>query len=342
MRKPSAFDKLSKDEKKETIDRLLLRQAGKSYISDKAIELAINKVEVDHIVALDRNGPDNESNWGIVIDTENSSKGTRDLQLMRYLYTFRRHSEKYLKEKRDFNLGDALNEFFPNRVNVSAKYNDERTQVTINFIESKENRVIEFPMLVDSIDKVTKSFVGMIPFSIVNHDATINPRSIVDLEPLIEEFYNNNPQLFPSLAILEVDVNGKGTVNIFDGQHKAAAQLYNRGQNLFLRVFVNVEKAKIKRTNLRAHTIVAQIHFPQLITDKVGHDLFKIEFEPYIDKTSSVVSCVCRGVETSDAWFSISIVRPNTDYITFIREYYQSCSFRVCCVVNRIPSCPTV
>ena len=97
MRKPSAFDKLSKDEKKETIDRLLLRQAGKSYISDKAIELAINKVEVDHIVALDRNGPDNESNWGIVIDTENSSKGTRDLQLMRYLYTFRRHSEKYLK-----------------------------------------------------------------------------------------------------------------------------------------------------------------------------------------------------------------------------------------------------
>jgi hypothetical protein len=29
---------------------------------------------------------------------------------------------------------------------------------------------------------------------------------------------------------------------------------------------------------------VAQIHFPQLVTDKVGHDLFKIEFEPFIDK----------------------------------------------------------
>jgi len=314
MRKPSAFDKLTKEEKKETIDRLLLRQGGVSYISGKVIDLSINKVEVDHIVALDRNGPDNESNWGVVIDTENSSKGARDLQLMRYLYTFRRHSEKYLKEKRDFNLGDALSEFFPNRVGVSVKYNDERTQVTISFLEEKENRSIEFPLLVDSIDKITKSFVGMLPFNILNHDATINPRSIVDLEPLIEEFYNFNPQLFPSLAILEVDINGKGTINIFDGQHKAAAQLYNRGQNLLLRVFVNVEKAKITRTNLRAHTIVAQIHFPQLITDKVGHDLFKIEFEPYIDKVD---------IEKQSEHSFIKQDEINEEYRNYLNNYYR-------------------
>ena len=314
-RKPCAIDRLSKEERKQTIDRLLKRQDGKSYISGKTIDLAINKVEIDHIVALDKNGPDNESNWGLVIDTENSSKGSRDLQLMRYLYTFRHHSEIYLKTKRDFNLGDALNEFFPQRYNVKVKFNDERTNISINYINNnKENIVYDFTLIEDSIDKGIKSFVGMIPFSIIKHDATINPRSIVDLEPLIEEFYNKNPQLFPSLAILEYDVNDNGTINVFDGQHKAAAQLYNRSQFLFIRVFVNIDKAKIKRTNLRAHTIVAQIHFPQLVTDKVGHDLFKVEFEPYIDKVE---------IEKASELLFIKQEEVNEEYRNYLNNYYR-------------------
>jgi hypothetical protein len=115
-------------------------------------------------------------------------------------------------------------------------------------------------------------------------NASVNPRSIVDLELMIEEFYNNNPQLFPSLAIMEESDDHNFTIMAFDGQHKAAAQLYLHSKFLFLRVFINVEKAKIKKTNLRAHTVVAQIHFPKLIEDKVGHDLFAIEFEPFISE----------------------------------------------------------
>ncbi len=314
MRKPSAFDKLSKEEKKDTINRILKRQNNTSYISGKHIDLAINKIEVDHIVALDRNGPDNESNWGVVIDSENSSKGTRDLQLMRYLYKFRHHSEKYLNLRRDFNLGDALNEFFPERKSIKVKFNDERTNISISYLVDGEIKVLEYTLLEDSLDKGIKSFIGMIPFIIINHDATINPRSIVDLEPLIEEFYNNNPQLFSSLGILEIDVNGVGTINVFDGQHKAAAQLYNRSQNLFLRVFVNVNKAKIKRTNLRAHTIVAQIHFPQLVSDKVGHDLFKIEFEPFIDNVDAEKNSELSFIKKEEV---------NDEYRNYLTNYYR-------------------
>jgi len=314
MRVATAFDKLSKDEREETINRILKKQDYLSYISQQKIDLKIHKIDVDHIISLDRKGLDNESNWGVVIDTENKSKGTRDLQLMRYLYRFRQHSENYLNQKRDFNLGDALNEFFPKREKIKVEFNEERNRIIISYNNGIENKSVEYFLLEDSIDKKIKSFVGMIPFKIVNHDSTINPRSIVDLEPLIEEFYNLNPQLFPSLALLEIDVNGWGTINIFDGQHKAAAQLYNRSQNLFLRVFVNADKAKIKKTNLRAHTVVAQIHFPQLISDKVGHDLYKIEFEPFIDKVD---------LERESEHSFIKQVEINDEFKKYQNNYYR-------------------
>src|SRR5439155_1943248 len=86
-----------------------------------------------------------------------------------------------------------------------------------------------YPFLVDSSTPPAKSFVGMMPFTCIHHDEDINPRSIADLEPMIEEFYNGNPQLQPSLATLTIKGNeGKAPILVFDGQHKAAAQLYAR------------------------------------------------------------------------------------------------------------------
>src|SRR5438874_1289943 len=69
------------------------------------------------------------------------------------------------------------------------------------------------------------SFTTQLPIEYLYHDASINPRSIVDLEQFIEEFYRGNPQLLPSLAHLDL-TNGRGRVMLFDGQHKAAAQLF--------------------------------------------------------------------------------------------------------------------
>ena len=282
MRRKSKLDSLTKEERKELIERLYKMQDGKSYISGKKIDLRIDEIEIDHIVSLDRGGIDNESNWGLVLKSENRSKGNRDLQLMRYIYEFRKHREKYVSEKKDFTFGNALNEFYPNRQKAKVQIENER--VILSYKRGENIPKLEYPIITDERDKNTKSFVGMLPFEILFHDPTINPRSIVDLEPMIEEFYNKNPQLFPSLALLEMDDDGNGKIMVFDGQHKAAAQLYVRSRKLFLRVFINVDRNKIKRTNFRAHTILAQIHFPQLITDKVGHDLFKLEFEPYLEK----------------------------------------------------------
>jgi len=230
---------------------------------------------------------------------------------LKYIYHFRTHRDKYLALKRDFTLGDALAEMFPKRSDFIYDIIDDN--IIIKYKENNQTIELKYPLLSDTLDQTVKSFVGMIPFNIINHDATVNPRSIVDLEVMIEEFYHKNPQLFPSLAILESN-NGRGMIMAFDGQHKAAAQLYLRSKLLFLRVFVNVEKAKIKKTNLRAHTVVAQIHFPKLIEDKVGHDLFSIEFEPFAD------------VNDNNKHSELSFIKSdeiNDEFRNYLTNYYK-------------------
>jgi hypothetical protein len=103
---------------------------------------------------------------------------------------------------------------------------------------------------------------------------------------MIEEFYNRYPQLQPSIAHIEVAGHSQPSrIMLFDGQHKAAAQLFNNKERLLTRVFVNSDIRLLKDANFRAHTVVAQVHFPDIIEDKVGRDLFKQGFDVYVAQT---------------------------------------------------------
>jgi hypothetical protein len=219
---------------------------------------------------------------GVVHRKENESKSNKSLQLMRYIYTYRKLREGYVEQKGDFTVGDALEKLLPERQEVLA--NVVATSVSLSFmgddgLSTKE----QFPIM---NEEGVQSFVGMIPLKCIFHDKGVNPRSIADLEPLIEEFYNKHPQLQPSLAHMEVNgSSAPSKVMLFDGQHKAAAQLFNNRKRLFTRVFLNTNISLLKDTNFRAHTILAQIHFPDIVEDKVGRDLFKEAFDVYLTQT---------------------------------------------------------
>jgi hypothetical protein len=60
----SILDRFTEEERRQLIERLLTVQGKRSYISGREIDLRIDQVEVDHIIALDRGGDDDESNWG--------------------------------------------------------------------------------------------------------------------------------------------------------------------------------------------------------------------------------------------------------------------------------------
>jgi hypothetical protein len=284
----SKLDRLSADERGELIARLHAAQNQVCYVCHEVINPQVHEIDIDHIIALARFGPDEESNWGLTHATCNRSKGTRDLQLQRLLHEFRTHVLKYTAgnahgRDRNFTLNEALAELRPNRQEIGVVIRDN--QVELSWTEDGEPHSDCYRLLVESGNHSGKSFVGMIPFVCLHHDHEINPRSIVDLEPMIEEFYNGYPQLQPSLASLTVEGTvGKAPILIFDGQHKAAAQLYARRDRLFVRIFLNYNREKLKETNYRAHTKLAQVHFPQLINDKVGADLVKEEFDRFLQK----------------------------------------------------------
>ena len=288
-KRTSKLDSLSKKERDDLITRLHKQQNGVCYVDRKKIDLHVHDVDVDHIIALARGGADDESNWALAHKACNRSKGTRDLQLQQILYDFRQHLQKYTAGSdedgaaRNFTLKQALAELRPNRTEAGITVRDSKIELSWQGEDGKPMSET-FSLLADSSTPPAKSFVGMIPFRCINHDEDINPRSIADLEPMIEEFYNGNPQLQPSLATITLKGNeGKVPILVFDGQHKAAAQLYARRERLLVRVFVNYERERLKETNYRAHTKLAQVHFPQLINDKVGADLLKEEFNRYIE-----------------------------------------------------------
>lgn len=282
----SKLDGLSREQREELVARLHKAQNGLCYVCGDVINLQVHKTDVDHIIALVNGGLDDESNWGLTHESCNRSKGARDLLLQRILHEFRRHVHKYTAgnahgRERNFTLDEALRELAPERQDVGAVLRDD--QISISWNQDGQPRTETCRLLEEPGSPPARSFVARLPFRCLHHDHDINPRSIVDLEPMIEEFYNGYPQLQPSLASLTFEGHeGRAAVLVFDGQHKAAAQLYARRDRLFVRVFLNYDKERLKETNYRAHTKLAQVHFPQLINDRVGADLFKEEFDRFL------------------------------------------------------------
>lgn len=201
-RPASNLDAIKGKEREELVKRLHRRQEGKCFICGRELDLKLDRVDIDHIIAIGK-GLDEEQNWGLTHQDENRSKGTRDLQLMQYIFNYRRDRDRFLAENRDFTVGDALEVFWPKRQEVFVK--KMRSTIQISYLGQDGKSVKEEFALIEDIGNDIHSCVGMIPFSCLFHDPLINPRSIVDLEPMIEEFYNGNPQLQPSLALLQFD-----------------------------------------------------------------------------------------------------------------------------------------
>lgn len=284
----AAFEKLSKQNRDQLLQELHQHQQGICHVCERNIDLRL-PVDVDHIRALDRGGQDNKNNWGLTHQACNRGKSNRDLDLLRYVSRFQRAREEHRARGGDddtFTVGTALESHGGAKratvARIHVKPTGERVFICTFDIDG-QMLTREFPLERDMNNPDVESFTALVPAEYVYHDASINPRSIVDLDPFIEEFYRGNPQLQPSLAHLQLNEQPTRLM-LFDGQHKAAAQLFIGNRQLYVRVFVNADVRLLKTTNFGAHTRLAQIHFPMAIQDKVGHDLYLPAFQEYLNR----------------------------------------------------------
>ncbi len=290
MSKSDFIGSLTPKKRDELVRRLWDHQNGRCYISGESIDLQVHETDLDHIIARSRGGADDESNIGLALAHHNRSKGVRDLELQRRVFRFYRDLEERQdsgKRNELFTVGDVLEKTRGSGREVSIVRVDEDSAVQVSWTSNEgEPRSIKLALAIDESASplVRLSCFGRLPAEIVHH-SNLNPRSIHDLEPMIEEFYYQHPQMQPSLAYFEPKSSGRtGKIMLFDGQHKAAAQLYNLNRGILCRLFLpeshdqpeqmNEFVEELRRTNFRAHTRLAQLHFAQFTEDKVGHVLY--------------------------------------------------------------------
>ena len=337
MSKNGFLESLTPKQREELVRRLWDYQMRKCYISGEPIDLQVHEPDLDHIIARSRGGMDDESNIGLALAHHNRSKGVRDLELQRRIFRFYKDLEERQNSGRRnelFTVGDVLQKIYGSGREVSIVRSDGDNAIQISWTSSDGvPKSIKLALVIDqgAASLVRLSCFDRFPAEIVHH-SNLNPRSIHDLEPMIEEFYYQHPQMQPSLAYFEPKSLGHtGKIMLFDGQHKAAAQLYNCSGEVLCRLFIpehgdepkRLEEfiEELRRTNFRAHTKLAQLHFAQFTEDKVAHALYTDDREDELREMKR------RGVATEDVTeknIYKSIKERNPEEAKEFKDYHTS------------------
>lgn len=126
-------------------------------------------------------------------------------------------------------------------------------------------------------------FFGKFPIDYIFHDDRINPRSIgTNISKLIEEFFKKRPQLHISLGWIETNnQSSKTKIKVFDGQHKAAAQVFLGVKSLPIRVFIDPNLDILLTANTNAGTTLRQVAFDKSVQRHLGSALYLDRLDQY-------------------------------------------------------------
>lgn len=273
------LSRLKLNERNELIRKLWEAQDHKCFICSEEIDLDIHQVDIDHVIPLKMGGKDEPSNFAITHHSCNRSKQDSDLRIARILHKFSKISETTIKEKgASPNLSDIFTEYGGSKYKLRFKL--EGNIIKFSFPEIGDNTIYSYPVFGDKLSGF-KYFFGVFPIEYLYHDDRINPRSIgKNVSKLIKEFFLKRPQLHITLGyILSEDDGSK--IKVFDGQHKAAAQVLLGVRELPIRVFVDPDLDVLLTTNTNAGTTLRQVAFDKSVQRHLGSALYIERVERY-------------------------------------------------------------
>ena len=233
------LNRLSHQEREELKDKLFEIQHGKCFICEDTIDLSVNLVQIDHVIPTKMGGKDGPSNLALAHSRCNESKQDADLRVARILARFSKIREVCVKDNRGPNLTDIFLRYGGSKYELSLELDENNEIVKYSLSNGEDSRVYEERVYTDELSGF-KYFFAELPIEYLFHDDRINPRSIgQNISKLVKEFFLRRPQLHISLGWVEVNDNTKSRIKIFDGQHKAAAQVLLGAKKLPVRVFLN-------------------------------------------------------------------------------------------------------
>ena len=281
------LSRLNQDERSNLVRQLWNQQKGKCFISGKDIDLELHKgqLDIDHIIPLVNGGKDDSTNMALTFSSANRSKQAADLNVARIIWKFKDLSEEIQKEKnRNPNLTDVLRLYGGST--HALRFVIENDYIKYSFAEIGKVDIVKIPIYTDKMSG-EQYFFALLPIEYIHHDDKINPRSIgSNVSKLISEFYKGNPQLHISLGYIENVEEGISEVKLFDGQHKAAAQIMLGVKEIPVRIFVNPNKDRLTESNFNAGTVLKQVAFDKSIQRHLGSALYQDRVERYQKATN--------------------------------------------------------
>ncbi len=271
---------LNTENKRNLLRTLADTQNSKCFICEEIIDLDVHKeVDVDHVIPLKLGGRDDPMNFAITHSSCNRSKQDSNLEVARILKRFEKIKSGLETENRGPNLQDVLEK--SNGAKHKLNFSIEGIKIKYSLSEIGDNNIYEIPIYQDELTKDYYFFVQL-PIEYIYHDDVINPRSIGDnISKLVKEFYSQNPQLHISLGWTDIVDDRPSEIKLFDGQHKAAAQILLGVRKIPVRVFINPDKNKITLTNFHAGTTLRQVAFDKSVQRHLGNTLYAQRIKRY-------------------------------------------------------------
>lgn len=278
------LSKLTDISRNELIQKLHAIQSGNCFICQKAIDLKIHEdeIDIDHVVPMKNGGKDNDANFAITHSSCNRSKQAANLEVARILQGFSQIKEDLETENRGPNLGDVLSRFTSAQFRL--KFTLAPNKIKYSFSAMGDNSIRETEVYEDSLSGF-RYFFASFPIQYLAHDERINPRTIgSNISRLIEEFYQKRPQLHVPLAWISSKTDGS-SIHVFDGQHKAAAQILLGIKYLPVRVFIDPDPDTLITTNTNAGTSLKQVAFDKSVQRHLGSTLYHDRINRFISET---------------------------------------------------------
>ncbi|MDP2815646.1 MAG: HNH endonuclease, partial [Rectinemataceae bacterium] len=244
-------------------------------ICQQTIDLAIHETNIDHIVPLASKGKDAEENFALTHASCNKSKQDANLRVARVLHHLKDIQDKVLEQQgRSASLKDVLSAHDGSKYEF--KYHIEANQLVYGFSEIGDTQLHRTPIYQDKLSGEKTAFIS-IPLAYIHHDSIINPRGInSSISLLVKEFYKGNPQLHLTLARIN-----DGQIQVFDGQHKAVAQILLGSTSLLLRLFIEPNIDRLTETNTNAGSSLRQIAFDKSIMRQLNNVLYSERIKQY-------------------------------------------------------------
>ena len=238
-------------------------------------------LQFDHIRAFSVGGHTVLNNIAPMCARHNQQKGTLSLHdfrtKLRMDEFFDRSDRHTLRDLLRHLDGQNLIDDFATQVTPTR--NTDAGTITLESAYGRET----FPILVDPILK-WEYFFAHLSVSLLDSDdaqeayASLQPRYLIrDKVFSLFRHFQTHPVLQPSLGRL-VD---NRHIRLFDGQHKAAALLWNGHNVIECKIFLEPDLRLLNQTNIDAHDSFSQTRFySSVMVDKLGKQ-FGSDFETY-------------------------------------------------------------